>query len=338
MSSEESKLLAQWQRSRDPQVAARLCALPVPSQMATRFKHIAAARHDRARPRIKSLPDDPRVTAFFLSCLRASKWPAANASGLWALILDRLVALKDTRALAPLEHAISDPPHCLSAKTTALLVEKLRAAHAALDRSTRTLPRPASTNHELEVAQWLARVWAAPWDSELKLVVADALQDLKDPRGELIALQMAPPTPASALRVKAILRKAALHLAGPIARVTTRRFWHFEKGFLTSCEVVATDRMIARRAWEDAARAPEWATVERVRLRLGGPPRWWPDLWAKEAPLWSLREVQVGTASLGRAGPRAPWEVVKSTRRQFDELCLLRDALNGGAAKRSAQR
>lgn len=105
-----------------------------------------------------------------------------------------------------------------------------------------------------------AAVYAAPDDDAPRAVLADALQLAGDPRGELIALQLAPPTAASEQRIKTLLRKPAAMCAPAIWKLLSVKSVAFERGF------VARGRLSAhtKTAWQEATGAVEWATVHTL--------------------------------------------------------------------------
>ncbi|MBM4782668.1 MAG: TIGR02996 domain-containing protein [Archangiaceae bacterium] len=82
----------------------------------------------------------------------------------------------------------------------------------------------------------LARVHDAPDDDTAKLVVADALLERKDPRGEFIALQFkawrGEATKEDRARVSALLSKHRASWLGPLSDVLDPESLVFEKGFL----------------------------------------------------------------------------------------------------------
>ena len=98
-------------------------------------------------------------------------------------------------------------------------------------------------------------VWERPTDAELRLVIADALLEAGDPRGELIQLQLHPRADQEQ-RVMRLLQQHGLtwlgSLRGAVLPVS------YELGFLASC--VAID--------PDAGGRIEWATVHTVQFEV----------------------------------------------------------------------
>lgn len=107
----------------------------------------------------------------------------------------------------------------------------------------------------------LARVHDAPDDDAAKLVVADALLERKDPRGEFIALQFkvwrGEATKEDRARVSALLSKHRASWLGPLGDVLEPESLVFEKGFL---------RQGALQEWACAANVTEtWIEAPALR-------------------------------------------------------------------------
>ncbi len=107
-----------------------------------------------------------------------------------------------------------------------------------------------------------AAVYAAPDADAPRAVLADALQLAGDPQGELIALQLAPPTAASERRIKTLLRKPAAMCAPAIWKLLSVKSVTFERGFIASGRLSAHTKT----AWQDATGAVGWATVHTLDL------------------------------------------------------------------------
>jgi uncharacterized protein (TIGR02996 family) len=111
---------------------------------------------------------------------------------------------------------------------------------------------------QADIAALFAQVWATPDDDAVRLVLADALLSIGDPRGELIQLQCHPQR-APATRVMRLIQAHGLtwlgRLRGAVLPVG------YERGFLASC-VVASDTGVIG--------ADEWSTVHTVELQIAG--------------------------------------------------------------------
>ena len=99
-----------------------------------------------------------------------------------------------------------------------------------------------------------AAVWANPEDDATRLVLADALLAIGDPRGELIHLQFSDRHDEGAAR-RLLQRHGMTWLGALRGNVIPLAY---EKGFLASCMV--TDA-------EGAAGCGEWGTVHTVQLQ-----------------------------------------------------------------------
>ncbi|HEY1549958.1 MAG TPA: TIGR02996 domain-containing protein [Kofleriaceae bacterium] len=105
-----------------------------------------------------------------------------------------------------------------------------------------------------------AAIYADPDDDAPRHVLADALIDRGDPRGEFISLQLA--RGRNDLRIARELELQQAHATewlGALAIVLDARRSRFERGFLSHAAVVPNTKKQLRKL----AREPGWATVER---------------------------------------------------------------------------
>jgi uncharacterized protein (TIGR02996 family) len=110
-----------------------------------------------------------------------------------------------------------------------------------------------------------ARVLADPDDNALRQVWADALQESGDPRGELIAIQIAASggslTPAQDKRVRSLIAKHALDWLGPLSDIVMRKAGLvFDRGVISSCQIQVKNLT----ALNAAIGHPLWAAVRKV--------------------------------------------------------------------------
>ncbi len=138
----------------------------------------------------------------------------------------------------------------------------------------------------------LERVLAAPEDAGLREVWADHLHEHGDPRGELIALQVAaaggPLTAAQDRRARSILAKHATTWLGPLAGVAMHRSGLvFDRGLVKACHLQIKNLA----ALTGAIGHPLWGATERVWCcdRFAWDPRLVPLL--AHPVMRSLREV-----------------------------------------------
>src|SRR5512138_844127 len=106
--------------------------------------------------------------------------------------------------------------------------------------------------------QLLAQIAERPRDEQARRVYADRLLDRGDPRGELIALQLAHADPD---RVAALLREHAQAWVAPLGPYVDARACTFDGGFLS--EVALRD---AGASFAAVLGHPVWATVRALHL------------------------------------------------------------------------
>lgn len=125
-----------------------------------------------------------------------------------------------------------------------------------------------------------AAVFAAPQDDGPRLVLADALQEQGDPRGEFIALQLQDPRSQRSERrmTKLLERHRDAFLRGLHSVVMPDAAQRWERGFLTEASVVLRG---------DQVDTPDWATVKKLEVLFGGT----PPLELASPHLRSLEEI-----------------------------------------------
>ena len=102
--------------------------------------------------------------------------------------------------------------------------------------------------------------YEAPADFARRSVLADALLEAGDPRGEFIALQQHTSARARKRAQKLLDRHRAAFL-GPLARVVVPGTDVWRGGFLVACEAQLNGTL---------AGEPSWATVERLAVHYDG--------------------------------------------------------------------
>jgi uncharacterized protein (TIGR02996 family) len=143
------------------------------------------------------------------------------------------------------------------------------ARHAA---TTATLPpaiaarwRKVAPPPTRDPAALYAAVYAAPDDDGPRAVLADALQEAGDPRGELIALQLrehaGSATPELRDRAQALIQEHAKAWLGPLRPIIYRAT--MRRGFLHRVELAGSWSVPAGQ-WRGLAAEPMFATVEEL--------------------------------------------------------------------------
>jgi uncharacterized protein (TIGR02996 family) len=334
-------LLQRWRITRSPALADALQRL-ASDDWFSKTKPLSGLIISEASERVPKLLslDDPRLTVFLVDSLLAARWPSSSSQTLWEKIFARLVTLRDRRALEPLRAAIRTPPHFIGLAHTKWMLARLAETVSALERSCADLPRDdekadaliASVQTELRPArrggsftvpkskqvsgdslQLVEAVWASPDDDAVRLVAADGLLEQNDPWGEFIALQFriaqGKATAADTERAASLLHKHGVRFGGPIAAISTKDAWVFEKGFLVKC---AADRsMVPRRRWDEALAAPHWATVRTLTLDAHTP-QWFLKALLEKPTLASLRVVIAAFQRIERADAAGPWRLAKN--------------------------
>lgn len=275
-----------------------------------------------SRPKPDALDvDDPRVSAFVLGAL-------AEPPPGWSAMRRRLRALvaaarrlRDPRlaARAPAIARVWD--RALPIQARAELGAELADAVAEIAR----VPVRAATDEEARLeaaiaeklepiaarrrteAQLFADVYASPSDDGPRLVLADFLLEHGDPRGELVALQLARRDgrldAEGAAREEELLEAHGRTWAGslaPLLKWGVGSKTRFERGFLAVADSILT-------AFDNAdvrLDEPSWATIERLQ-------GYWPRALLYGAPLRGLRRLDllhdeiVGLAARGVVFPNA---------------------------------
>ena len=145
--------------------------------------------------------------------------------------------------------------------------QKLEAAASKPPRVPAQPPRPAAPL-KADATALMAGVADNFDDLDALHVLADALQEAGDPRGELIELQcVEQPTAAQRRRIEALLKAHTAEWLGPLADVVARGSVVFRRGFLRE---LGLKQKGASKAKQLRGRA-EWATVERLDVSM------WPD-------------------------------------------------------------
>ena len=244
-----------FQRPRDPRVstlALRLCA----SCVATRsvafpmwtqiFKVLTDGRDVRARAGLEGAARARRVgSPTFMEMFHKREKEVAEAMAAWPEVTLDGATLEVVTRLGGLVDALARGP----------------APDAAEILATRAKARVSNAGTG-DIAALFAMVYEAPDDDARRAVLADALEEAGDPRGELIHLQLRGPLPPKLERqVKKLVREHGKAWLGPLEPYVEARDRVFARGFLEEC----TLRIRTKQARARAEALPEWATVRTVR-------------------------------------------------------------------------
>jgi uncharacterized protein (TIGR02996 family) len=148
----------------------------------------------------------------------------------------------------------------LPARAEVLLGDADAAALARITRAGRSEPSASAGRADAILGEVLDR----PDDDALRTVLADALIENGDPRGELIMLQLdASPDPAKRRRVDQIIEQHREHLLGALDRAVKPEVT-FARGFLARCALKKGSSAEIAAMVRKTAGDPLWATVEHI--------------------------------------------------------------------------
>lgn len=248
-----TKLEGAWHdiaKGRDPLDLERLLAAPWPS---------AAAAIARVRA-LGAFPPDPRIPLRLATI--AAHFLDRESTQVHHAIAAELRRAPSRRVL-PLIDAIDAARIARRAGTTrAIYADALAMIHATTvsEADPDLLARGrAATGFSADLDDLWAALVETPDDLALRSVIADRLQAIGEPRGELIALQLAG-APGTARRIAKLLEAHADEWVGGLPGVDPESRV-FERGFLTSVHVHLARQPIAR-----SLDHREWATVEALSV------------------------------------------------------------------------
>lgn len=252
---------------------------------------------------LSKLPADPRI-ATLATRLLVGDVQLHLTSKLTRRLLDCVEAHGDDSHFHALE--LGFPLHLqddgVAARTARMLQrgQALRPERPELPKAERD-QLLAEKNWEVPetpvpVASLYAPVWEAPKDLARRQVLADALLERGDPRGEFISLQLAGASPA---RQRALIKTHGHAWLGALADVIDwkRASPVFEQGFVSELSVLA----VKPGQFNLVKDAVEWATVRRVRE--------------------GLQRFSKRMRSLEHAG-RVPLDAIKAAAREKKEVSL----------------
>lgn len=232
------------------------------------------------------LPRDPRIAAGLLALTTRAGLLAR--SSLWTRLLRIVRNQHDVRSIAAIEARLAQFEASAVAKTESETALAARLAQTRLMLAGQILVPPAPRDELFaRVAERLAdpdaaravavaktaedfcaEIWARPKDDGPREVFADWLIEQGDPRGELIALQIARERGAAApegiKRERKLLAEHARTWLGALSPVVKN--FVFERGFLARAEIMW--RRLAERP--ELMTHPAWATVREYKLAAEG--------------------------------------------------------------------
>jgi uncharacterized protein (TIGR02996 family) len=153
-------------------------------------------------------------------------------------------------------------------------------------------------------------------DDSARLVLADALIEANDPRGELITLQMGQTTPAAKKRAAEIIKTSRKALLGPLDPILTKA--EFEKGFLTRAALRGGTAAALAHAIKATAGHPLWSTVRHLEgpgdAAISGHRimRSLRSLWRSDLPLAKLAAMPLEAVGISNVRMPIDWLDEKS--------------------------
>ncbi len=257
-----------------------------PGELGVLFDALETFALAEAQPRHTALKekagDDPRIVSHLLKLAYKppNGWQGAASQRFWFGVLAALERLRDARVVEQvpklLAHWEADRSHTVGRlmvgelprlqgytaawpKPPAFDAAVLEPVKAQLGSAPVAVPRGSATK-----SASFAAVFADPFDDGRRRVLADALIEKGDVRGELIMLQLleasGPLTAAQRKRVSQLLKQHARTWLGPLDGVIHKSGLRFARGFPVAAVVGAK----SRDRCSEAVGLPEWATFEEL--------------------------------------------------------------------------
>ncbi len=250
----------------------------------------AHSRHhiDERLEALVEWPADPRIAKLLAGCFATPQWTGEHAKRFWTQAGELLVTLGDHRALpvlASVEESASAGGRSYLVGWFAKHLPALRERLAATPATELSVAELAEIDAEIAGSAarpttsaspeaLLADIYANPDDDAPRLVYADYLTGIGDPRGELIVLQITGATTVpQKSRVAALLRAHERAWLGAIEPVVLAKGLDFARGFVSVCHVQAkvdqvAQQMIGRREWTTlrAIDVAGWAHASQLEL------------------------------------------------------------------------
>ncbi len=262
------ELAAVWKQTRHPRLGPLVAALD--GKTSALVAELGGLSSRVAAERVAALApwDAPAIEEALFRVLEAPPWRALSAAPFFSQAVKALSHSEGARLLALGERYSDVIPTSAGHRYGKLMVRAGKAARKkqwpelasepldALEKALVGKAVPKSRTLE----QLYAAVYAAPTDDGPRRVLADALLEAGDPRGELIALQLSGGDPE---RVEALLKKHGEKWLGPLAKGVNPEFVRWRAGFP---EAVGLFRSLA--LLPKAVGHAEWATVRHAHLAV----------------------------------------------------------------------
>lgn len=244
---------------------------------ALRDTRSAKAAHELAKALADGWPADPRLTTLVRGLLEQAPWVGQASMKIWRRLFLAMERTPDVRQQGFSEIAVAQVFPGMSQHTMQRRIQEL---------TTRTLP--PSTATQAELAGWRAELgehtareqrrarrraevrelleqYRDTGERELLFVLADAWQELGEPRGAYLALSLRDGLDKSArLERKKLLKAHEKDWLGPLAAITTVKERVWRDGFLREARLFVKNRA----SFDAAADHPAWWQLEH--LTLGG--------------------------------------------------------------------
>lgn len=215
----------------------------------------------------KHMPD-PRIDAAFVDWMDRVPYRATMTRPFWIALFELAGKLTDPRQLFRLETITVDGVATtmqtwLRGKIAALRDQLSLTSHpesAELSELLALLGTRKLSIGSKNLEALLGAIYDAPDDDAPRLVLADALLERGDPRGELISLQLrGDPDRDARKRERELLELHGKQWLGELAPIVQAGFT-FERGFLAECRI--DNRHLDR--VQKLAGHPAWATVRSI--------------------------------------------------------------------------
>ena len=274
---------------------------------------------------------DPRVAQALCGVLVKAPFSVDDVGGVYGPVIDLVIRLRDERSAARLRALVASPlaktatvrdyfaralPDAADAIDRGLrrrrpLAEEERAAAERLLAQLGAKPAPlvVSNRRAVDTDTLLADCLAHPDDDGPREVLADALLEREDPRGDFIHLQLRDARgeldEGARTRMAQLLRKHEKEWIGDLARVTKNRV--YRRGFVDEAQLLqgaAADQA----TWKRVAVAPVIATIRTLHKESASEELYKTFVLGPAMPL--LRDIDVPSAAMLRAIAR-PIEHIK---------------------------